>query len=330
MRLAVLVQMIGVIVLALGIPAMFHGFEVGQWHNEAMVAGYVVMRVPMVALWLRAARSHPEGARTCRRYAVGVALLQVLWVLVGLFPFPLWTMAPVVIGLLLAEMALPAVAERAGKGTPWHPHHIAERYSLLAIIAFGEGIIGTVSTLEALIGESGWSFEVAALALAGITLTVGMWWIYFALPLGEVLARRRSAAFLFGYGHIPLFAAIAAMGAGLHVIAYAIEDASVLSPAASMVSVVVPVAVFCLGAFIMVPLLLPSLKFEAFYAVLLVVIALVLAASVGFAAWGLPLGEALLVAMLAPWVGVVGFEWVGHAKLERALAADAAAELAPS
>ena len=34
-------------------------------------------------------------------------------------------------------------------GTPWHPHHIAERYSLLAIIALGEGVVGTVASLSA-------------------------------------------------------------------------------------------------------------------------------------------------------------------------------------
>ncbi|MEZ5475990.1 MAG: hypothetical protein R3E95_00325 [Thiolinea sp.] len=44
MRLAVLVQMAGVVILALGIPDVFHGLEDGwQVHNEVMVLGYVVV-----------------------------------------------------------------------------------------------------------------------------------------------------------------------------------------------------------------------------------------------------------------------------------------------
>ena len=37
------------------------------------------------------------------------------------------------------EFAGPWIAERRKGGTPWHPHHIAERYGLLVIIALGEG-----------------------------------------------------------------------------------------------------------------------------------------------------------------------------------------------
>src|SRR5258705_4647253 len=33
----------------------------------------------------------------------------------------------------------PPLAERRDGGTPWHAHHIAERYSLFVLIALGEG-----------------------------------------------------------------------------------------------------------------------------------------------------------------------------------------------
>src|SRR6185437_8074095 len=52
MRVATMVQMLGVIVLALGIEQMFASIqEGGDIDNRVMVAGYVVMRVPMVFLW---------------------------------------------------------------------------------------------------------------------------------------------------------------------------------------------------------------------------------------------------------------------------------------
>jgi low temperature requirement protein LtrA len=57
-RVAVLVQMAGVLVVAAGIPrAMDH-------RDFALIlSGYVVMRMAMVALWLRAADPAPWGAR---------------------------------------------------------------------------------------------------------------------------------------------------------------------------------------------------------------------------------------------------------------------------
>ena len=51
-------------------------------------------------------------------------------------------------------MAGPVVAENK-RPTPWHAHHIAERYSLLAIIALGEGIVGTTAALGAVIQAGG-------------------------------------------------------------------------------------------------------------------------------------------------------------------------------
>ena len=59
-----MVQMVGVIVLALGLPAMFESIDEGETvDNRVMVAGYVVMRVAMVFQWARAARQDPRAAR---------------------------------------------------------------------------------------------------------------------------------------------------------------------------------------------------------------------------------------------------------------------------
>ena len=37
----------------------------------------------------------------------------------------------IIAALTGVELAGPLLAERKDGGTPWHPHHIAERYSLL-------------------------------------------------------------------------------------------------------------------------------------------------------------------------------------------------------
>lgn len=61
-RAVTMLQMIGVVVFSLGLPAMFHSVEEGG-HLElrAMVVGYVVMRIAMVLQWWRAARQSPRS-----------------------------------------------------------------------------------------------------------------------------------------------------------------------------------------------------------------------------------------------------------------------------
>jgi len=64
--------------------------------------------------------------------------------------------------LAFVELAGQVVAENK-RPTPWHAHHIAERYSLPAIIALGEGIVDTTAALGAVIqAGGGWTWQVAA------------------------------------------------------------------------------------------------------------------------------------------------------------------------
>ncbi len=74
-RLLTLLQMAGVLVFAAGIPAAFRHFDFGT-----VVAGYVIMRLALVAQWLRAARDHPEGRAATLRYAAGITVVQLCWV----------------------------------------------------------------------------------------------------------------------------------------------------------------------------------------------------------------------------------------------------------
>ena len=61
-RLTTMLQMVGVVILALGLPTMFESIDEGETvNNGVMVAGYVVMRVGMVFQWARAARQDPRA-----------------------------------------------------------------------------------------------------------------------------------------------------------------------------------------------------------------------------------------------------------------------------
>ena len=319
-RVTTLLQMVGVIILALGIPRVFASIdrEVGLDTN-VMVLGYVVMRVAMVAQWLRAARQSAAYRRACLTYATAILIAQVGWVLqIAAAPTAVESVVIAVV-LLLVELTGPVLAERRAGGTPWHAHHIAERYSLLAIIALGEGVVGTVTAVNAVVEAQGWSLDAALVALAGTGLTFGMWWMYFVIPAAEVLHRHRERAFAFGYGHMPLFAAIAGTGAGLHVAGYYVEHQAHIGPVTTVLAVVVPVAVYILMIFALHDALVR--RYDALHTLLLVGSAVLLAAPVALAAAGLSVAWCLVVLMLAPAVTVVGYETVGHRNQAERLAA---------
>jgi low temperature requirement protein LtrA len=76
-----MVQMIGVLVLAAGVPRMFASIErSGHLDNSVMVLGYVIMRLALVFQWLRAARDDPARRRVCLTYAATISIAQVGWV----------------------------------------------------------------------------------------------------------------------------------------------------------------------------------------------------------------------------------------------------------
>ena len=317
-RLATMVQMVGVIVLALGLPAVFHSIDAGTIvDNRLTVAGYVVMRVAMIFLWLRAARQDQPRRRACQTYAVTIGIAQIGWVALLLAGTTLGVFLAWVVPLLLLEIAGPVIVERGKGGTPWHAHHIAERYGLLTIITLGEGVIGTVASLGAVVESQGWSLDASLVAVAGTGLTFGLWWLYFTVPAGEVLEAHRERAFPWGYGHILIFGSIAATGGGLHVAASYIGHEAHIGATATVLTVAVPVAVFAFTLFALYTYLVQA--GDPFHVALLAGTTAVLALAVFLASAGLPMAVCLVVLMLAPLVSVIGYETVGHRHLDAAL-----------
>ncbi|MGI8415011.1 MAG: low temperature requirement protein A, partial [Nakamurella sp.] len=224
--------------------------------------------------------------------------------------------------LAVVELTGPAVAERRDP-TPWHAHHIAERYSLLTIIALGEGIVGTTAALSAVV-EHGWTWQVALVGLAGTGLVFGMWWCYFTLPSAEILHHFRNAkSFAWGYGHLVIFASVAATGAGLHVVAGYLEEAAAgrgrpgeqpahhIGATGAVLAVVIPVAVYTAALYVIYTWLVG--EFDRFHSWLLSGTVVLLVLPVLLAVGGAAIPACLLVLMLAPVVTIVGYETVGHA-----------------
>src|SRR4051794_22490070 len=119
-RLTTMVQMVGVIILALGLPPMFASVDHGPTlDNGVMVLGYVVMRVAMVVQWLRAARQSPDRRRACLTYVVAISIAQVGWIVQIAADMTLVVSAAFAVVLILIELAGPLLAERRTGGTPW-------------------------------------------------------------------------------------------------------------------------------------------------------------------------------------------------------------------
>ncbi|MFF1383636.1 low temperature requirement protein A [Arthrobacter sp. NPDC058288] len=315
-RVVTMIQLLGVLILAMGIEPLFHSLVEGDHvDNAVIVGGYVIMRLALVFQWLRAARQDPARRQTCLRYATYLGVVQLGWVAVLLIQADVPTTIMMTVPLYVLEMATPYVAERSMR-TPWHAHHIAERYGLLAIIALGECLIGAIETLRAIVANHGWSVDAALVGFGGTALAFAMWWIYFILPAGRALHLQRHRSFFFGYGHIPIFAAIAATGAGLHVAAYYIDQEAHISAAVAVASIAVPVALF-------------KLSLTWLYSVMICVDRMViavaagvlaaLAGSVGLAAAGVAMPICLLVIVLALGVSIVIDEKRGTHKMAAAL-----------
>ena len=239
-RLLTLTIMGGALVMASGIELFFRSLDL-----TVVVTGYVIMRAGMVVLWLRAARGDPARRSTTLAYAFGIAAVQVYWaglLLAG-------SASLLLLSLLFAlgaalEIAVPAVAERSGR-TPWHRHHMIERYGLLNIIVLGETLLAGSLALRAVGSEHG-EIALVHIALSSLVIVFAMWWLYFSKE-EHLQSEDLGRSLTWGYGHGLIFAAGAAVGAGFAVLVDIVSGHAQVALKAGDYAVAVPVALYLLG-----------------------------------------------------------------------------------
>jgi low temperature requirement protein LtrA len=241
-RLLTMLQMAGVLVLAAGVPAAADNSDF-----RAVTIGYLIMRIGLVAQWLRAGIEDPARRRTAFRYAAGISIVQVGWVLrlvlLNTGVLPPSSQVPVFAVLAVLELAVPLWAERTAP-TNWHPHHIAERYGLFTIILLGESVLAAATGVEGALENAKISGSFITIAVSTLVLLFALWWLYFLEPTGEALSERRHRSYLWGYGHYGIFAALAALGAGLEVAVEQTGHHLEASPLAITYAVAIPTALF--------------------------------------------------------------------------------------
>ena len=131
-RLTTMVQMVGVLVLALGVPTMFESVTHHEEHLDVqlMVVGYVIMRLPMVFQWLRAGRQDPARRALCSKMVGTLVVAQVGWVLM-IFANPSMGLAvvlvhiadpsPLTVAIFMGIGVLLGGLPGLGSGSDWIP-----------------------------------------------------------------------------------------------------------------------------------------------------------------------------------------------------------------
>jgi low temperature requirement protein LtrA len=203
-----LLQILTLVALGAFIP------QAGGSRGAAFAVAAAVLFAVLAVLWGLAARGdRPEYRRSSRMYVTGTAACAVLLAATALLPasarVPAWGIidAAYLAGFAAILLtATPAVA--AGFAIT---DALIERFGLLIIIVLGETLTGVVQGLA--------SERVSALTLSvglvAVVVGFGAWWTYFDFAGHRHLADERAATLKWLLGHLPLTAAIAAMGAAM-------------------------------------------------------------------------------------------------------------------
>ena len=242
-RLLVIIMMSGSLIYAGGVSHIFDSFDFALG-----VLGWVIMRLCLIALWWRASRSTPELNKTAMRYIWGLGIVQCLWV-AAYFIFPADASGILIAGVCLfaLELAVPVFAELAGR-TPWHRHHIIERYGLLNIIVLGEVLLSVGFAISKLY-DGAISKDILMLALSGLLIVFSLWWIYF-IENEHLRTDRRRHAFIWGYMHFFIFGAAAALGSGLAVYLDVVTHEAHLEASVAIYYIGIPIAVYLLALWV--------------------------------------------------------------------------------
>ncbi len=267
-RLASFVQMVGVIIVAIGIKPAFH-----EENFLYIMLGYVVMRVPYIAMWIKVAFDDKASRPVALRYVFGVLAVQCGWTLTVLF-YQSWT---VWILLLFCELLVPWFAERSikkGENTKYHVEHIEERMGLLTIIVLGESILASAHAFESVTKH--YTPELGMTVSGALLILFSMWWLYFDDKVEEEL-HDETTCFIWAYGHYFLFAAAAAVGALISVCVDAVTHHGQISVDNAVLALAIALAFYLASVWLCHDFVLKKIGVERYELLLLAIVVILLA-----------------------------------------------------
>ena len=207
-RSTFLLQILLLVALGAFIP------EPGGARGAAFALAAGVLFAVLAVLWGLAARGdRPAYRRSSRLYVAGTAACAILLAATAFIPAVARTSAWGVIdaAYLAGFAAVILTASPAEAAALTITDALIERFGLLIIIVLGETLTGVVQGL-------------ASEPISGLTLSVGLiavvigfgaWWTYFDFAGHRHLEAKPTASVQWMLGHLPITAAIAAMGAAM-------------------------------------------------------------------------------------------------------------------
>ncbi|MEU8242431.1 low temperature requirement protein A [Actinoplanes missouriensis] len=220
-RLLTLIAMAGVVVMAAAVDAI--DGAAGRW----FAIGYVLIRLALVAGYLRAWRHVPQARSTARLYLIGHGVGAAFWLVSLAVPAPgrywLWGAG------VLADVVWPTAAARLKDAVPLHLEHLPERFGLFVILVLGESVAAVVTGLH----DAGWGAAVLVTAGCAFVSAAALWWVYFDLSGGAAKRRltregevtKHGVHDFYVYVHLPLAVSLAAVAVGLeHAVLHGADD----------------------------------------------------------------------------------------------------------
>ena len=203
-RLLTFTMMFAAAIMAMQIPT---AFETG---SSGFAAGYVLARLCLLMLYIRARRHVPEAREMTTLYLSGFGLGALSWFISLLVPPPerfiLWGIG-IGIDFIIPWLGRKTILQKA----PLDTSHFPERFGLFTIIVLGETILAVVSGLS----DKVWRWPSITAAILAFILAVSIWWLYFTYIHKADHAGKLGSGQPFIYGHLPLVLALAAIGAGV-------------------------------------------------------------------------------------------------------------------
>jgi low temperature requirement protein LtrA len=136
-------------------------------------ASYLLSRVVLFGLYVRAYVHVPEARSTVQVYLTTVGASALLWAASLLTPEPvryvLWVIAVVV------SAAGPLLTSLRSQQVPLHIEHLPERFALLVILVLGEAVGGAARGVH----DASWTLTPVVVGVLAFGVAAGMWWIYF-------------------------------------------------------------------------------------------------------------------------------------------------------
>jgi low temperature requirement protein LtrA len=216
-RLVMLLAMGVMFVLALTIPEAFDDLPGGLTGPVVIAVCYFAFRAVHLVLYWIIAREDPGLRNQLIKFTPSMLGATILLLVASQFEGTTQTL------LWAAALAVDYGGTFIGGAAGWRlrsPGHFSERFGLILIIALGESIVAIGVGVAAL--PISWAV-VGATAL-GLTVSAGLWWIYFdvtaihaerAFATAEPARQVRLARDAYTYLHFPLMAGVVLLALGL-------------------------------------------------------------------------------------------------------------------